>query len=134
MEKKFILMIEEIKKAQAKAYQELEKHFDAAALEIAHILQQENKIEHEYSQWETECEDLLNKIQEGGDFNEKIRLMYGPLKKVSKGSDIIDRIEKRNLVQSRKVENVLSSITVDFPHTVGFANIVKINRKVDEKK
>ena len=85
-------MAEELKKAEAKAYDELDKHFEAITKDIKSVLRQWNKIEIEFNYWEVECENMLSKIEDQKNLNDKISLLYGPLKKIDKGLEIIDKL------------------------------------------
>ena len=49
---------------------------------IQEMVNEEDKVEGQFENWSSECENLLNKINQNIPLNEKIAIMYGPVLKI----------------------------------------------------
>lgn len=46
----------------------------------------------------------------------------------------MEKLSKRNQVQTKKIQNILGSVTVEFPQSLNLANLAKIVKKTEDKK
>ena len=62
---------------------------------VKEIVRSSENIENEFHFWESECENMLDKLNENIPLNEKISILYSSSLKIEKGEKILTNIEKK---------------------------------------
>ncbi len=60
--------------------------------------------------------------------------MYGPLTKIGQGQDLVDKLDKKLDLQTKKINSMINSVYIDYKDGIDFSKFVKITRKQDDPK
>ena len=101
---------------------------------IEEMVNEEDKVEGQFESWSSECENLLNKINQNIPLNEKIAIMYGPLLKIKEGENLINQMDKKAEVLTQKIDEKISTVRVDLSKNINLSNIAKVYFSAEEAK
>lgn len=60
--------------------------------------------------------------------------MYGPLTKIGQGQDLVDKLDKKLDLQTKKINSMINSVYIDYKDGIDLSKFVKITRKQDDPK